>query len=209
MRDFFLYKIIHLRVRENCIALFVSGKEIPLQGNHPLFLTWHLAIGSESVAGAFFTGHLFSRVWSAADSEAISYCSVVHTTTGFARNTIVFSCLLKSLRRLENRGDEAPAIVLHLFCSFSSEDWDRSAVCYLEKLYASFLNRSDWTLLCGQPGTGNIFAAEESSKPLSQQCLTEALILLSPAKLSVQYLQTERLLLSPGSPGKRARANLG
>lgn len=59
--------------------------------------------------------------------------------------------------------------------------------------------RSECSLPCVQAGTGNRFG-EKSSTLFSQQCLTEAFILLSPAKLSVQFLQTERLLLSPGSP---------
>lgn len=71
MRDFFLYKIIHLRERGECIALFVLGKEVPLQGNHLLFLTWHLSIDSKSFADVFWTGHLFSRIWSAADHTDI------------------------------------------------------------------------------------------------------------------------------------------
>lgn len=95
--------------REKCITPFVSGKEISLQGNHPLFLTWHLGIDSESVAGSFWTGHLFSRIWVAADSKAISCSSVICATAGFPRNLIVFSWLLMSLRRLESGGDEVPA----------------------------------------------------------------------------------------------------
>jgi len=98
MRVFLLYQRTHLRVREKCIALFVSGKEISLQGNYLLFLTWHLSIGSESVVGSFWTGHLFSRIWSAEDSKAVSCFSVIGTITGSARNTIIFNCLLKSLR---------------------------------------------------------------------------------------------------------------
>lgn len=59
-------------------------------------------------------------------------------------------------------------------------------MCYLGRLCASFVNRSERTLLCGQArGTGNIFTGEESSTLLSQQCLTESFILLFPDKVSI------------------------
>lgn len=90
-----------------------------------------------------------------------------------------------------------------LFLSIRRLGW-RCCVLFGRAIY--LVNRNEWTLPCGQPGTGNM-SGKKSSTSLSQQCLTEVFILLSPAELSVQFLQTERLLLSPGSPGRRARAN--
>lgn len=103
---FFLYKMVRLRMWEKCIALFVSGKELSLQWNHPLFLTWHLGIGSESVAGSFWTGYLFCRIWSAADSKAISCYMYYHK---FSQKHDCLYLAVKPLRRLESRGDKAPA----------------------------------------------------------------------------------------------------
>lgn len=85
---------------ENCSALFVSGKEISLQRSHPLFLIWHLNIDSKCVAVTFWIGHLFSSIWSAADSKG--HLLLICITRGFPRNTVVFSWLLKSLARRED-----------------------------------------------------------------------------------------------------------